>query len=599
MDIRILKEHKSIKPFSEVLSLPSFCVLTGKNGSGKSHFLETLSIQDCVNIQDNGKRCSEVKYIRFGGLNPQINADSNYQNLIQQAKTVWEQINRSLPGYRQAKHLNTDTSIQNYYVDPKIKRIARSFEKQFPDIEIWTEDLFLKHFDYNSLTEQQFFSSQFASVFKLYYNRMLHNLEMKTLNYEYRKNYNYLETEEFERVYGPKPWNLINQIMENAHLPYVVNSPEGETQDSVFHMYLTDTKRNLKINVNDLSTGEKVLMSLAVAIYNTTEQGIKPDLLLLDEPDAPLHPEFSKFLIDTIKYSIVEKTGVNVIITTHSPTTVAMTDEESIYRMNKDSGKPEKITKAGAIALLTRGLDNVRITLENRRQVFVESKYDVQYYTKIYNLVINDLSNEFDLKFVEASQNLGCNCDDVERMTRALRSAGNNLVYGIVDQDGKKLSSAPIFVATERYSIENYIFDPIFIGFLLIRENICKGNEFSIKDYTYVKLQDISHEEIQKIIEYIEIKFDIDISQNLFEYQVLNEERFKINKDFFTFQGHELESKLVSLWPQLNGITKGRGDNLLKNHIIDTVITDYPCYIPQALKSLFEDIYSACRAELC
>ncbi len=598
MEIKIISDNKSIKASNEIIILPKFCVLTGINGSGKSHFLETLSILEKSCVTENGKTYSEIKYIKFGELNPNINPDSNYENLIQQAKYAWSEIKGSLEIYINNKKVNQSNMLENYIGDYRLRIIARKLEKQFPNIEEWTEDFFITHLDFNLLTDEQFFSTQFATVFKVYYNRMIQNLTMKTLNKAYKKNYKVLSISEFESLYGPKPWDLINQMMENAHLPYIINNPEGETQESVFHLYLTDSKKNIKINVNDLSTGEKVLMSLAIAIYNTAEQGIKPDLLLIDEPDAPLHPEFSKFLIDTIKYSIVEKAGVNVIITTHSPTTVAMTDEDFLFKMNKEKGRPEKISKSAAISLLTRGLDSVRVTLENRRQIFVESKYDVQYYTKIYNL-LNELPHEFDLKFIEASQTGGCNCDDVEKMTKALRDAGNHYVYGIVDNDGKKTSKEYVFVADERYSIENYLFDPIFICFLLIREAIIDCKDFRIKDYTYVKLQTITHNELQKMIDYVESKFNIDPMNDLIEYHVLNGETFKINKNFFNLQGHDLESKLTFLWPQLNAISKGRGDNLLKNHIIDTVITDYPCYISQALKQLFEDIYASSRNEKC
>ncbi|HGL4257195.1 TPA: AAA family ATPase [Burkholderia dolosa] len=38
------------------------------------------------------------------------------------------------------------------------------------------------------------------------------------------------------------------------------------------------------------------------------EVGFKfPDLLLLDEPDASLHPEFSKLIVETLKETIVKK----------------------------------------------------------------------------------------------------------------------------------------------------------------------------------------------------------------------------------------------------------------------------------------------------
>ena len=93
MEIQIISDNKSIKASNELIKLPKFCVLTGINGSGKSHFLETLSNAEKANVDDNGKRFSEIKYIRFGELNPNINPDSNYENIIQQAKYTWNEMN--------------------------------------------------------------------------------------------------------------------------------------------------------------------------------------------------------------------------------------------------------------------------------------------------------------------------------------------------------------------------------------------------------------------------------------------------------------------------------------------------------------------------
>lgn len=55
-----------------------------------------------------------------------------------------------------------------------------------------------------------------------------------------------------------------------------------------------------------------------------------------------------------------------------------------------------------------------------------------------------------------------------------LRGLGNDLVYGIIDHDKTNYSSNDIFVLGEgnRYTIENYIFNPIFVALLLIREQI-------------------------------------------------------------------------------------------------------------------------------
>ena len=51
--------------------------------------------------------------------------------------------------------------------------------------------------------------------------------------------------------------------------------------------------------------------------------------------------------------------------------------------------------------------------------------------------------------------------------------------YGIKDFDNKNHSSNYILVLGEgkRYAIDNYIFDPIFVAFLLIRENIIRQSK--------------------------------------------------------------------------------------------------------------------------
>ena len=55
--------------------------------------------------------------------------------------------------------------------------------------------------------------------------------------------------------------------------------------------------------------------------------------------------------------------------------------------MDKACSKPVRITKQQAVNILTKDLDNIRLSFENRRQVFVESVYDVQYYNRILRLI--------------------------------------------------------------------------------------------------------------------------------------------------------------------------------------------------------------------
>ena len=47
MRINLVKEYKSL-PVGLEFDLPDFCILTGRNGSGKSHLLEAIG--DAANL---------------------------------------------------------------------------------------------------------------------------------------------------------------------------------------------------------------------------------------------------------------------------------------------------------------------------------------------------------------------------------------------------------------------------------------------------------------------------------------------------------------------------------------------------------------------
>jgi predicted ATPase len=65
--IKIKKQYKSINLCE--FELPDFSVLTGLNGSGKTHLLEAISNEEFSDVSVNGKKISNIRYIPFNGLN--------------------------------------------------------------------------------------------------------------------------------------------------------------------------------------------------------------------------------------------------------------------------------------------------------------------------------------------------------------------------------------------------------------------------------------------------------------------------------------------------------------------------------------------------
>ena len=458
------------------------------------------------------------------------------------------------------------------------------------NVELINEDFFDKNYDISILNPNEVFSSQFAAIFKLYHTRLEDNNYRIYRNEKFGEHYDVLTDDEFVLKYGPKPWTLINEMLTNARLPYRVNNPEGQSKEADFHLCLRDDERNIEIQVNDLSTGEKVLMSLALAIYNTSENEFRPDVLLLDEPDAPLHPEYSKVLVEAVKKSIVEKACVKVIMTTHNPTTIALGDELDIYQMDRNLGYPVKVSKRFALNLLTNDLENLRVSTESRRQIFVENLNDVGYYERIIRLLKVELP--ISPQFLPPHNRNGSNCEDVKNIVTSLRGLGNDLVYGLVDYDNHNVDMGYVYVigGQKRYAIDNYIFDPVFVAFLLVREKIVKTSDMGVAEYTFTKLNNLDDASVQIIIDYIAAQLNLTTDERV-EYITQNGKKYQISKSYFAIQGHELEQKIMNKWPQLNSVKRGKNDeNILKNYMLDNVISEYPEFLSNEFIETFSKI---------
>jgi predicted ATPase len=597
VQIVVNSTHKSI-PRGLSFEIPNFCILTGRNGSGKSHLLEAIAGRSAAKVFNNGVELTAIHHVGFNGLNPQVDEQCDSSQVIGNLNGVWGQIQGLINQYQQ--EINRGQTFQNVVTEylPRhgqnpwlhsiISRLltlsGKSFEK------LTQNDLF-QHINFVDITQGQLFFSQCALIFKGYHTRQIKNeFAQFRANKDTALSIPFLSTQEFLAKYGPPPWELVNEILMRAELPYEFTSPDMEDFELPYRLRLVDKKKSVDIAVNDLSSGEKVLMSLALAIYNTQEGGSRPQLLLLDEPDAPLHPHFSKLLIDTIIETIIKKAGVNVVITTHSPSTVAMAPEGSVFEIDRDSKTPRMVSNSFAIQILTEGINFLKISYEKRKQIFVESKYDVEYLQRLQNLLNRKYPFEYQPVFLEPHSGTS-NCQDVISIVEKLRSSGSDLAYGIIDFDLKNQSSDTIFVlgGGVRYAIENYILDPLYVTLALIRYGKKSFSDFGvIGKNVYTDAASLSQSECQLMIENFLISIGIAINDVL---QITLENGFTINypKEFLNHNGHGYENKLKTSIPELNAISKGQGDSALKLGLLQ-VIEEFPQYLPVELATTFKAV---------
>lgn len=599
MLVETLKLYKSI-PAGLTFDLPKFCVLTGKNGSGKSHLLEAIAGKDAARVSNNGVILTRIQHVGFNGLNPQVDEQCDSNQIRSNISSRWGQIQGIQNHYRQviANGQSFTDVVKDYLpqhgqnpalysvIDQVLKRSGKCFDKLEED------DLF-SNINFVEIAQQQnqLFFSQIAMIFKAYHERQIRNEFAEFRIKQYNKSgLNFLSQEEFQKKYGPPPWQLINEILKRAGLTYKVTTPDVGDFALPYKLRLLDEQKSVEISVNDLSSGEKVLMSLALALYNAEEGGTKPELLILDEPDAPLHPQFSKLLIDVLSETIAKNADVSVLITTHSPSTAAMAPDNSVFEMDRDSKMPKMISSQHAIEILTSGVEYLRISYEKRRQIFVESKYDTQYFQKYHAVLLRKYDFQYRPTFLEPHSGTS-NCSDVISIVKKLRESGSDLVWGLIDfdQGNESKDNIVVFGGGARYAVENYILDPIYICLALVRFNKKTFADFGVTGKnTYTDAITLSQTECQEIVNTFLATLGLAMDS---QTSCVLENGMKISypKSFLLHQGHDYEKCIQAKYPELNSISRGQGDSALKLGLMQ-VIEEYPQFIPQEVTSALESL---------
>lgn len=161
----------------------------------------------------------------------------------------------------------------------------------------------------------------------------------------------------------------------------------------------------------------------------------------------------SKKYLKILKNIFVQELGIKVILTTHSPSTVALVDEGDIFVVKNSEQRIHKCSKDDALSILTEGVPSLCINHENRKQVFVESPNDVVFYEKIYGILNSKLESEISLNFISSgTTKIDRNSYPVAKLVPAKESPKQcvrmeiNLVMELLDWDLTNKSSDGVYV---------------------------------------------------------------------------------------------------------------------------------------------------------
>jgi len=203
----------------------------------------------------------------------------------------------------------------------------------------------------------------------------------------------------------------------------------------------------------------------------------------MDEPDAHLHPSLARQFLQVLQDVFIRKYSVRVIFTTHSPSTIALCPQESIFEIKRGQTHIVRVaSRQSAISMLSGGLVTVSA---GTKYVLVEDDFDVQVYGALRDL-LTDYGTRRDpmaldpattLVFLSAGSSRGADrigggCTTVRRWVDKLDGPPfDELFMGLIDRDQGN-EDTPRVRMLARYSIENYILDPLVVYALLLELDI-------------------------------------------------------------------------------------------------------------------------------
>lgn len=219
------------------------------------------------------------------------------------------------------------------------------------------------------------------------------------------------------------------------------------------------------IDIDDLSSGEKEIFHTFVRFRQLNPDGA---IILFDEPDVHLHPDFARRYVDVLKKA---GKGNQLWITTHSPDMMMEAGAEHLFTVEKtpsECGKSQFVqvaTDSHLYDLLKETIGTRGIVTLGKKIVFIEgtnTSADLAIYEAAYP------SSMYNVSFVPSGNSTGVsNVSEKVQEILTQSTSGFQEFYCIVDGDihiarpraieedkSRRLFRLPV------YHVENFLLDP-------------------------------------------------------------------------------------------------------------------------------------------
>lgn len=572
-------------------------VVTGANGAGKTHLLRTLG--ESAEFLAEGRK---GLYLDAHGLRSLLRPTyGGYASMRVRAGMAYESMMAIPPesggdDSQESRRERARTAVaDSLRVD--IDRVALWEKRQQKTIDQFTVTDFLRCVP--AYGRSSLFDGALNDRFSAYLEAQVENALAGFLHgYDPSRYPRPLTNDEFFDLKGEAPWVSMTRALQLAGMPYrfrvpsltpwidqrIVGVEAGVAGPIVTEPAVLLSADGAEIHIDSLSSGESTILALVASVYASDADGARPytpDVLALDEVDAGLHPSMVRVLMKFVQEDLVDRLGITVIMTTHSPTTVALSPRNALWTLNPAHSAPlKRVSVDEALSELLIGVPALSVRYENRRFVFVESGNDARWYGDIVRLAPDFEGSELSLTFTAVGGKDGKGpegCDRVISLVESLRSGGNLAVWGYVDRDSRADNHDFVKYAGERYSIENYVLDPLTVAAFLYRVH---GHADPIPGLDRTALLRFQTSGIQLAVDLV-VRAVATGEDDLTDLRTVAYSAgftAQVPRFWLDTRGHDLEARIVTCWPMLR-----THSNRLLDTVINSVWRDNPELIPADL----------------
>lgn len=318
-----LRNYRSFRSENVELSNPTF--LVGQNGAGKSNFVDAISFISEVmalplasafrlrgGFERVAHRHARGRYAAIGfhlalrGLD-ELNTQATYDLVLRHRR---------------------DSGLEVWLEQCVINGVGGDttmFKRQAPKSSEtplrWSGDLDQPNLTRSTLALPLIGNSHFRSVFEFLFDMRVYRINPSMLRYN-RDPYDDIELDEdgrnaasmlrHIRKESPEDWEEICELLSNAVPGLAEVQPRRRNGGLTLEFLLNLTGGKARFDASAMSDGTLRALGILLAAY----QRPAPSLMVIEEPEASIHPGALGVILDVLREA---RRSSQVVVTTHSP----------------------------------------------------------------------------------------------------------------------------------------------------------------------------------------------------------------------------------------------------------------------------------------